>query len=209
MRILSIIRDSQFLIQMMREYVITKLIDINNKRYIIWGVGIATFFFGFAAGGMLHAYLLFIGSSFVVKYRASLSYSSAIFGDGIIFPIINMVAVSFLLSNKKYIKNTLVIAALFLGSAITLYFHIAQALGGIVNWSMPQPWHWNILGVWHAMYMFSVASFLSLFYLVVANIMRKEKILPKEVFFVTTGLVLFFILLRLDYIAIDLKRLLP
>lgn len=193
----------------LEERVITKLIDINNRRGIILGIGFATFFFGFFAGGALHAYLIFIGSSFVQEFRGSLTYVSAIFGDGILLPVLNMMIAGFLLDRKHLVHRKIIYAALVLGFAITAYFHVAQAVGGIINWAMPAPWQWNILGLWHGAYMFSVASFLSLFYLVVVGIVRKERHMPKEFFIVTAGLIFFFLLLRFDYMTVSLNSLVP
>lgn len=192
-----------------REYVITQLTDTDNRRFIIWSVGFATFFFGFFAGGALHAYLMFVGSSFVEEFRGSLTYVSAIFGDGIILPLLNMLIAAFLLDRKQLVQRKIIYIALFLGFCITAYFHVAQAVGGIVNWAMPSPWQWNFLGLWHAAYMFSVASFLSLFYLIVLNIVQKEKHVPKEFFIVTAGLIFFFLLLRFDYMTVSLSSLVP
>ena len=179
------------------------------RRYPILGVGFATFFFGFAAGALLNIYLLWVHSPLVLQLRASLSYKSAIFGDGIILPIINMIAMSFLLKERNLVKKKTIQLALFLGACITLYFHIAQAMGGIINWSMPTPWHWNFLGDWHAVYMFSVASLLSLFYLVLIKKFRKEKHIGKEFFIVSFGLIIFFVLLRLDYMTVTMSSLIP
>ncbi len=179
------------------------------QDYVIAWVGFATFFFGFAAGALLNIYLLWVGSPLVLQLRASLDYKSAIFGDGIILPFVNMIVMAFFLKNWSMLTKRIVYAGLFLGLCITAYFHVAQAMGGIVNWAMPTPWHWNFLGVWHAAYMFSVASFLSLFYLVIIKIVKKQKRVPTEAFVVTLGIVIFFVLLRLDYMTINLRSLLP
>jgi hypothetical protein len=181
---------------------------IHTEKVFVVSVGVATFFFGFAAPAALNAYWLLTNFSFVHQFRSSLSYTSAIFGDGIILPIVNMLIASFLLQHQKAARESKG-TALGLGIAITLFFHVNQAVNGIVNWAMPTPWHWNFLGVWHAAYMLAVASFISLFYLVTVPYSKKEHCLPKELFLVTFGIVLFFVLLRLDYRAVDLRHLFP
>jgi len=75
-----------------------------------------------------------------------------------------MVVISALATHRGLVGNGPVIVALVLGVAITAYFHIVQAVRGIVNWAMPEPWRWNYLGAWHAAYMFAVCTLLSLFY---------------------------------------------
>lgn len=183
--------------------------EVDNREEIVALVGFATFFFGFAAGAILNLYLLAINDPLVEQFRSALSYKSAIFGDGILLPVINMIATAFILRNREFVGKKILRLALFLGITITAYFHITQAIGGIVNWAMPKPWHWNALGVWHAIYMFLVASLICLFYLVVAKTITREKDIPTEVILVTLGVALFFLLLRLDYIAISLSSFIP
>lgn len=182
---------------------------IGLDEEIIMAVGIATFFFGFLAGAIANFYLLVIGSPLVLHYRTVLSYKSAILGDGIILPVINMIIMGFLLERREYLTKRIARMALVSGLAITAYFHINQAMQGIINWAMPTPWHWNGIGLWHAVYMFSVTSFLSLFYLVSIRFIAREKELPRQVFIVTLGIIIFFILLRLDYITLDLSQFIP
>lgn len=174
-------------------------------KQIILGVGAATFFFGFFAGALLNIFLIAVHSPLVTQLRTTLTYKSAIFGDGIILPIVNMFAVSFILKHQKHVTKKTLITALCLGLGITAYFHITQALGNIVNWAMPSPWHWNFIGYWHAVYMFSVCSLLSLYYVVLFHSTKKKKRLTRESFIVTLGIIFFFLLLHLDYLTINLK----
>jgi len=176
----------------------------QKKIKIIIGVGAATFFFGFGAGAILNLYLLAIHSPLVVQLRSSLMFVSSILGDGIILPIVNMLIVSSLIKNKEFISRLIVALSLFCGLIITLYFHITQAVQGLVNWTMPKPWEWNFLGVWHALYMFAVGSLISLFYIVLVISIAKRKRFAKEGALVTLGIILFLVLLRLDYIDVKL-----
>lgn len=184
-------------------------IGLELEEEIVVATGFLTFFFGFGAGAILNFYLLAINNPLVTEYRSVLTYSSAILGDGIILPIINMVAMAYFLKNREYLVVTTLRLALVVGLVITLYFNISQAVNGIVNWAMPQPWQWNFIGLWHAIYMLLVASFLSLFYLVTIRVLAREKELPSSVLLVTLGLVIFFLLLRLDYISLDLTQFIP
>lgn len=168
-------------------------------RIKIVGVGLATFFFGFGAGAALNLYLISINDPLVTTLRASLTFRSAIFGDGLILPIVNMVAAAFLLKNKGLINRGLLSAAILIGIITTAYFHVDQAARGLVNWAMPTPWNWNLLGAWHAAYMLSVSSFMALFYLLALKLVRsKNTFVPTAV--VTLGLILFFIILGTDYL---------
>jgi hypothetical protein len=131
-------------------------------------------------------------------------FISSIIGAGIILPGVNMLIVSSLIKNKEYISRLKVGLSLFCGLLITLYFHITQAVQGLVNWTMPKPWEWNFLGVWHALYMLVVTSLISLFYMVLVLNIVKFKRFTKEAILVTLSIVLFLILLRLDYFDVKL-----
>ena len=169
----------------------------NNK--IILGTGIATFFFGFGAAALLNLYLFAIKSPLVLSFRSSLNFISSIFGDGIVLPLVNMLVVWFLLENEKYVNRLRIILGAGIGLLITIYFHVSQGLQGLVNWSMPTPWHWNFLGLWHGIYMLAVTSLLSLYFVVSISVIRKTGKISKYLPVVILGLIVFLILLKLDY----------
>ena len=182
--------------------------DADTRRFVI-GVGIATVFFGFLAGAIANLYLVSIGHPLVTEYRTTLSYGSAIFGDGILLPIVNMIVAGFVAQRHWDVTRRTIGLALAMGVAVTTYFHVEQAMQGIVNWTMPQPWHWNILGVWHAGYMLAVTSWLCFFGLLVAKAVRRERSIPQEAVLVVLGIAAFFVLLRLDYMTVDLRAFVP
>lgn len=190
------------MIKRTQEKIMTAILDDAKQKYFVLGIGVATFILGFAAGAIINFYLLLVHDPLVENFRASLSYKSSIFGDGVILPIINMFALWFIFENSKIIKEKTIKTAVLLGVLITLYFYINQGARGLVNWSMPTPWHWNLLGGFHAVYMFLAASFISLFYLTLIKYVRKNKTIPREAIIVSVGIILFLILLRLDYMSI-------
>ena len=177
----------------------------EKKNKIILSVGFATFFFGFGAGALLNFYLLAINSPLVLNFRGSLTFISSIFGDGIILPIINMMAVSFLLNNKEFVSKLNIILGLIFGVLITIYSHIVQGIEGLVNWSMPAPWQWNVLGFWHMIYMFLVASLLSSYFIAMIRYIKKNGKIHKEFIVVVLGVVIFLMLLKFDYDLVDFK----
>lgn len=197
------------MIKRTQEKIITAILDDSKQKYFVLGIGVATFLFGFAAGAILNVYLILTHSSVFSNLRTSLDYKSSIFGDGFILPIVNMFALWFILENNEMIKKKMIKSAFLLGFLITLYFHISQAMTGLVNWAMPTPWHWNALGVFHAIYMFLAFSFVSLFYITLAKFMKRHKRLPREALIVTVGGIIFLILLRLDYVAVSFSSILP
>lgn len=179
---------------------------LKKEKSIVWLTGLATFFFGFGAAALLNLYLLAIRSPLVLNFRSSLNFVSSILGDGIILPVVNMFIASFIFRNLTLITRLSVVAGLVAGFFITIYFYITQAIKGLVNWSMPTPWHWNFLGVWHFFYMLSVSSLISFYILILIKKIIKDKTLPKDAFLIIGGIVFFLILLKLDYSNVNLLR---
>lgn len=180
-----------------------------SKGKAIITTGLATFFFGFGAAALLNLYLISVHSPLVATLRSSLSFKSSIYGDGILLPIVNMIMVAFLYKKKEFVSRKTAAAGFAGGLVITAYFHITQALEGLVNWTMPTPWHWNVLGLWHALYMFSVTSLITLFYIVSSLSIRKSKKVSKEIYFVTLGIIVFLLLLKFDYVNVSFSSLIP
>lgn len=182
----------------------TTVTHLDAQDQIVALVGFLTFFFGFAAGAILNLYFLAINHPLVHQFRGALTYKSAIIGDGMLLPILNMVAAAFILKNWEIVSRKIWQLAIVLGMAITTYFHVEQARNGVVNWAMPTPWHWNLLGLWHGIYMFSVASLLGLFFLISVKVVKEEKEISKEMVVVVLGILVFFVLLRLDYMTVSI-----
>lgn len=181
----------------------------KENIYLAVSAGILTFVFGFGAGALLNLYLLHINSPLVTELRSALTYKSYIFGDGLVLPITNAIAAYFIAQNWKAVKRLHLVFAFFMGFLITAYFHITQALNGIVNWTMPTPWHWNFMGYWHAVYMFSVISLLSLFFISSIYIILRKKKVVWELYLVILGVMIFLALLRLDYKTVSLSSVGP
>ncbi len=191
------------MIKRTQEMVVSAILDDSKQKYFVVGTGVATFVFGFAAGALLNIYLILTHSTVFGNLRTSLDYKSSIFGDGFILPIINMFAMWFILQNSETIKEKDVKISFFSGLLITLYFHVSQAMRGLVNWAMPTPWHWNALGAFHFVYMLAGFTFVSLFFVTAIKYIKVNKRIPKEAYIVTIGGIIFLILLRLDYIAVN------
>lgn len=178
-------------------------------RRIILLVGLTTFAWGFATGAVVHTILLWTGSLLVQDFRASLTYPSAVLGDGVVLPLVSMVVASVLLQRRPYNTHTVLVLAALGGGIGTAWFHGGQALSGVVNWVMPRPWHWNVLGLWHAVFMFSVASLLGAFVIVARKVAAAEHRLPGPAPVVSVGVTLFFGPLKLDGTVKNLASLFP
>lgn len=186
------------------------LVELLDPRvHPIVATGLATFFFGFGAGALLNLYLIAVHSPLVAELRGSLNFKSSIVGDGLLLPLVNMLVVSSLRLRPALVGRREIALALALGIAVTVYFHVVQAVRGLVNWTMPRPWRWNVLGVWHAAYMLAVSTLLALFYVVFIHSLLVHDAMLREAGVVTAGIALFFLLLRLDYVSVEMGSLLP
>ena len=181
----------------------------NPADHIVLLVGLATMFFGFGAGALINWYLRLVKSPLVAELRGSLDYKSSIIGDGFVLPVVNMLVASFLLNERSMIGTRELWFAGICGVVITAYFHITQARRGLVNWCMPEPWHWNLLGAFHAVYMYTVSSLLGLFYALTAEYWWVHGGPPREAVLATVGILGFLWLLRIDYQTVSLRSLLP
>jgi len=180
------------------------MLNSFQKRRIIWLTGVATFFFGFGVAAALNIYLYAVRSPLVLNFRSSLNFISSILGDGLVLPVVNMLIVSHILNNQKYVNKLSLTVGAIMGLLITIYFHVTQAMKGLVNWSMPTPWHWNLLGLWHFFYMLSVTSLLSFYFVISIIEISQTKKFPKNFIFVILGILFFLILLKLDYASVKL-----
>lgn len=185
------------MVQRIKNKVIAKV--VNDPVRLVLLIGAETFFFGFALGGIINAYLLYRDSPLVEAFRGTLTFKSAIIGDGIILPIVNMVIAAFLIANKEYITKRILRSAVISSILITSAFHLIQARYGFINWSMPEPWHWNGLGLLHASYMSFVIFLISLFFITSGRIKQKTGLSPEEGKIVSGGIIIFLILLAIDY----------
>ena len=88
------------------------------------------------------------------------------------------------------------------GSAISLMFHVAQGRGGLVNWTMPQPWRWNLLGYYHFIYMATQFSYMLLYLTHLAGQVPTEGLTAeqkRDLALIATSMAAFGLLLYTDY----------
>ena len=172
---------------------------------LIGAVGVATLVLGLGAGALLNLYLVATNDPLVHELRTVLSFKSAILGDGLVLPLVNMLATAYILKHRQRVSRYLVFAAVTFGSVVTAYVHVIQATNDLVNWSMPTAWHWNGVGLLHAVYMLAVVSLLWLFLLVVIKVAERPTAVPREASLVVAGVIFFLFLLRTDYLSAQLN----
>ncbi len=161
----------------------------------------ATLFFGFIVQAAGSAYLRWTADPIVLHYRTTLSYTSALVGDAILLPILNVVVTSQLFAWRRRATAGEVFAALLLGAVLTVGVHLYQAANALLNWTMLEPYSWTPLGYVHAGFMFAELSFVLFFWGQVARVAqdRPRGVLSHRIAIVILCSLVFMRLLLGDY----------
>jgi hypothetical protein len=122
-----------------------------------------TFAAALGVSGGTNVWMLITGNDLIKKHRPTLTFRSAIFGDGLILPYINVLMMKSFSRWKPKLTPTTALVPILGGSAVSLMFHIGQGRGGLVNWTMTKPWRWNLLGYYHFVYMATQFSYMLLY----------------------------------------------
>jgi len=175
---------------------------VEQRPWLLLGlVFIATCIFGFLiqAGGSV--YLQLRADPIAFQYRTTLSYTSAIVGDGILIPLANVLITSQLVTWRRRPHVAEIGGAMLLGALVTAFVHLYQAANDLLNWTMTAPYRWTGLGYEHAAFMFAELSFVFFFWGQVALVGKENPraILSQRVAFVILCGALFLRLLFADY----------
>jgi hypothetical protein len=161
----------------------------------------ATVFFGFIVQAAGNVYLNWRSDPLVSEYRATLSYTSAVVGDGFIVPLANVFITSQLVAWRRRPRAAEIVGAILGAGVITVVVHLYQALNALLNWTMVKPFEWTALGYYHALFMWTELSFVLFFWGQVALVGKENPraILSQRVAFVILCVALFLRLLFADY----------
>lgn len=177
------------------------LLAEERPTALLLAVAFATYFFAFLVNALGSAFLERQHDPLVVHYKDTLDFTSAIIGDGFLIPIANVLVVSQLLEWRRVPRRYEIVGALAFGAALTVAVHAYQALNGLVNWTMPHPYAWTILGYTHALFMWTELSLLAFFWsqaALVARLDRRAALHPR-LLFVVLCMAIFLRLLLADY----------
>jgi hypothetical protein len=134
----------------------------------------ATCFFGFivqAAGSM---WLRWHADPIAAEYRTTLSYTSALVGDAVLIPLVNVAIVGQLATWRRRPHVAEIAGALLAAAIITGFLHLYQAANDLLNWTMTQPYRWTGLGYEHAAFMLAEISLVLFFWGQVALIAKER-----------------------------------
>jgi hypothetical protein len=175
---------------------------VEERPWLLLGlVFLATCFFGFIvqAGGTL--WLRMHADPIASNYRTTLSYTSAVVGDALLLPIVNVFIVSQLAVWRRRPKAHEIAGAVIASAAITAFVHLYQAAHDLLNWTMTKPYQWSGLGYEHAGYMWAEISLVLFFWGQVALVAKENPraILSHRIFFVILCGLVFLRLVFGDY----------
>jgi hypothetical protein len=137
----------------------------TRRSLAIFGLTSVAAFWVNAAG---HAWMVWRRNPLVREYKATLEYRSALVGDSVLLPLVNVLLDRQLETwddglRPGQVRRGRLTRSLLAGAGLTLLFHGYQGAQGLTNWTMPRPWRWNALGYYHAVYMASQFTLLAYF----------------------------------------------
>lgn len=161
----------------------------------------ATLFFGFMVQAAGNVYLNWRADPIVSEYRTTLTYTSAVIGDGLLIPLANVFITSQLVAWRRKARMTEIVGAVLGAGVITVGVHLYQAVNALLNWTMTRPFEWTPLGYYHALYMWTEMSFVIFFWGQVALVGKEtpRAIASRRIGFVVLCTALFLRLLFADY----------
>ncbi|HET8567372.1 MAG TPA: hypothetical protein VFM93_00110 [Candidatus Limnocylindria bacterium] len=165
----------------MREAAVMRTYALAEQRpYLLLAIVAAvTLFFGFITQAAGSAYLQWKADPIVLHYRSTLTYTSALVGDAILLPIVNVMVASQLWIWRRRPRISEIVPAVLMGATVTVGAHLYQATNAILNWTMPVPYEWTPLGYVHAGFMIAELSLLLFFWGQVGRVAKER---PRAIF---------------------------
>lgn len=133
-----------------------------------------TCFFGFLVQAAGSAWLRWHDDPIASTYRTTLSYTSALIGDAILIPLVNVFIVGQLLEWRRRPRIAEVAGPLLVSGLITIFLHLYQAANALLNWTMMQPYRWTGLGYEHAAFMWAEVGLVLFFWGQVAIVAKEN-----------------------------------
>ena len=175
---------------------------VEQRPWLLFAVVfVATAFFGFAVQALGNVYLNWSNDPLVHQYRATLSYTSAVVGDGILIPLVNVFMTSQLMLWRRRPSLAEVGMPFLAGGLLMGAVHLYQAVNDLRNWAMPKPFEWTPIGYYHAAFMWAEFSVVLFFWSQVGLVARDNPraLLSHRVAFAFLCGALFLRLLFADY----------
>lgn len=175
---------------------------VPQRPWVLLGmVFFATLFFGFIVQAAGSAYLRWTADPIVLHYRTTLSYTSALVGDALVLPVLNVFITQQLFVWRRLASVGELFGAMLLAAVLTVAVHLYQAANALLNWTMLEPYSWTPLGYVHAGFMFAELTLVLFFWGQVARLAqeRPRAILSHRILIVVLCSLVFLRLLLGDY----------
>lgn len=175
---------------------------VEERPWLALGVVFAlTLLFGFVTQAAGSVYLRWIDDPIAVTYRTTLSYTSAIVGDAILLPVVNVLMTGQLWEWRRRPHASEALLSMLAGAGLTVAVQLYQAANGLLNWTMPRPYSWTPLGYVHAAFMFAELSLVFFFWGQVGLVARDQPraLFSRRILFVVLCSLVFLRLLLGDY----------
>ncbi len=176
--------------------------SVEQRPWLLFGiVFFATAFFAFVVNAAGNLILDWRGDPLVHQYKSTLSYTSAVIGDAILVPIVNVFITSQLMVWRRRPALSEIALSVLAAGLITGLAHLYQAVNGLLNWTMTAPFQWTALGYYHAVFMWTEISFVLFFWGQVGLVVRDNPraIVSHRIAMVCLCIALFLRLLFADY----------
>jgi len=148
---------------------------VEERPWLLLGlVFFVTCFFGFLVQAAGSAWLRWHDDPIASTYRTTLSYTSALIGDAILIPLVNVFIVGQLLEWRRRPRIAEVAGPLLASALITIFLHLYQAANALLNWTMMQPYRWTGLGYEHAAFMWAEIGLVLFFWGQVAMVAKER-----------------------------------
>lgn len=174
----------------------------SSDTELMVATALATFAAALGVSGGTNVVMLLTKNDLIKKHRPTLTFRSAIFGDGLILPFVNMLIMKSLEQWKPRLSGSTALAPVLGGSAVSLLFHVVQGRNGMVNWTMTRPWRWNLLGYYHFVYMATQFSYMLLYLTQLGGRWSKGEITgeqKRDLALIGANMAAFGVLLATDY----------
>ena len=173
----------------------------ERRTLTLWSVFLVTLVMGFAIQAAGSFWLRWTADPIALAYRTTLTYTSALIGDAILLPLVNVFIVTQLLEWRRQPRQREIAAAMVGGALLTVGVHFYQAANALLNWTMLEPYRWTPLGYAHAFFMLCELSLVLFFWGQVAIVAaeRPRAVFSHRVLFVILCSAVFLRLLLGDY----------
>src|SRR5207237_10131580 len=102
----------------------------GSERVLMVATALITFAAALGVPGGTNVWMLLIDHPLIKHHRPTLTFRSAIIGDGLILPFVNVVMMKSLSRWRPRLSARTAALPILGGSAVSLMFHIGQGRGG-------------------------------------------------------------------------------